>query len=83
MFLLKEARERARAARQLLADGVDPLNAKKADKTAKALAAAKTITFRRQPSDTSSTRKRNGPRNTRRNGSPPLKTTHIQLLAIG
>jgi len=45
-FNLKEARERARAARQLLADGVDPLEAKKAAKTAKAVASIKQITFR-------------------------------------
>jgi integrase len=45
-FTLKEARERARAARQLLADGVDPLDAKKASKAAKAVASIKQITFR-------------------------------------
>jgi integrase len=45
-FSLKEARDRARAARQLLADGIDPLERKKADKAARALAAAKTISFR-------------------------------------
>jgi integrase len=44
-FDLKEARARARKARQLLKDGVDPLDAKAADKAAKALAAAKAITF--------------------------------------
>jgi len=44
-FTLKEARERARAARQLLADGIDPLDMKKADKAAKALAGAKMVTF--------------------------------------
>jgi hypothetical protein len=36
-FTLKEARERARAARQLLADGIDPLDKKKAAKAAKAV----------------------------------------------
>ena len=45
-FNLKEARQRARAARQLLADGIDPLEAKKAAKTAKAVASIKQITFR-------------------------------------
>ena len=45
-FSLKEARDRARAARQLLADGIDPLEQKKADKAARALAEAKGITFR-------------------------------------
>ena len=40
-FTLKEARERARAARQLLADGHDPLDAKR-----EARAAAKALTFR-------------------------------------
>jgi integrase len=44
-FDLKEARARARTARQLLKDGIDPLNQKAADKAAKALAAAKAITF--------------------------------------
>jgi hypothetical protein len=44
-FSLKEARARAKAKRQLLADGIDPLEQKKADKTAKALAAARTIAF--------------------------------------
>lgn len=45
-FSLKEARDRARKARQLLADGIDPLEQKKADKAARALAAAKAITFK-------------------------------------
>jgi integrase len=44
-FSLKEARERARAARQKLADGIDPLAAKRDERTAKALAAARTLTF--------------------------------------
>jgi integrase len=44
-FSLKEARERARAARQLLADGIDPIQAKR-EKRATALAdEAKRITF--------------------------------------
>jgi integrase len=47
VFTLKEARDRARAKRQLLADGIDPLVAKAAAKTAKALAAAKNITFKK------------------------------------
>jgi integrase len=42
---LKEARERARRARQMLLDGFDPLDARKAQRTAQALEAAKTITF--------------------------------------
>jgi integrase len=45
-FSLKEARERARAARQLLADGVDPLAAKQANKQAAKLAEARKLTFR-------------------------------------
>ena len=45
-FNLKEARERARAARQLLADGVDPLVNKHAAIEAAKLAAAKILTFR-------------------------------------
>jgi integrase len=44
-FTLKEARQRARAARQLLADGLDPIDAKKAARAAQALEAAKAITF--------------------------------------
>jgi integrase len=45
-FTLKEARERARAKRQLLADGIDPLDAKAAARAAKAIASIKQITFR-------------------------------------
>jgi integrase len=45
-FNLKEARERARSARQLLADGVDPLAAKHAAKAAAKAAAAKALSFR-------------------------------------
>jgi integrase len=44
-FGLKEARARAKAARQLLADNIDPLEQKKADKAARALASAKAISF--------------------------------------
>jgi integrase len=44
-FNLEEARERARKARQLLADGIDPIDARAAQKAAEALDAAKTITF--------------------------------------
>lgn len=44
-FTLKEARERARKARQLLADGRDPIEEKKAAKATSALANAKTFTF--------------------------------------
>jgi hypothetical protein len=43
---LKDARERARAARLLLLDGIDPLEARKAAKAARALEAAKSMTFR-------------------------------------
>src|SRR5215469_1483127 len=45
-FSLKDARDRARAARQLLADGVDPLAAKQANKQAAKLAEARKLTFR-------------------------------------
>jgi integrase len=45
-FSLKEARERARQARQLLADGIDPLERKRADEAAAKLAAARKLTFR-------------------------------------
>lgn len=45
-FNLPEARERARAARQQLADGVDPIAAKAEKKAAEALAAAAHLTFK-------------------------------------
>ncbi len=44
-FNLDEARERARQARQQLADGIDPIEAKKASMTAQAIEAAKAVTF--------------------------------------
>ncbi len=44
-FTLKEARERARAARQKLADGIDPIDARRAQRAAQAMEAARTITF--------------------------------------
>src|SRR6266403_1612337 len=45
-YNLKEARERARDARQLLHSGIDPIEHRKAAKAAQALAAAKTRTFK-------------------------------------
>jgi integrase len=45
-FSLKEARERARAARQLVADGVDPVEQRKARKEAAQAADAKRLSFR-------------------------------------
>ena len=45
-FSLKEARGRARTARQLLADGVDPLDQKQATRAAAKLAAARRLAFR-------------------------------------
>jgi integrase len=45
-FTLSEARQRARIARQQLADGVDPLKQKRAQRAAEAAAALKTITFK-------------------------------------
>jgi integrase len=42
---LKQARQRARKARQQLLDGTDPLDAKKAECIAQTLAAARTLTF--------------------------------------
>jgi Arm DNA-binding domain len=42
---LKEARQKARKARQQLLDGIDPLEAKEAVRGAEALAAARTLTF--------------------------------------
>jgi integrase len=44
-FTLEEARSRARQARQLLADGIDPLEARQAEHAKRALAAAQVITF--------------------------------------
>ena len=45
-FSLREARERARAARQLLADRIDPLAGKRAAEEAVKLAEARKLTFR-------------------------------------
>jgi integrase len=45
-FTLDEARQRALRARQQLRDGVDPINARKVDRDAKALEAAKHLTFK-------------------------------------
>lgn len=45
-FSLAQARERAREARRQLADGKDPLVAKRADKAAAKLTAARRLTFR-------------------------------------
>jgi integrase len=45
-FSLKQARERALAARRLLADGADPLATKQANKQAAKLAEARKLTFR-------------------------------------
>jgi hypothetical protein len=45
-FSLAEARERARKARQQLKDGIDPLTQRRADKAARALEAAKSMTFK-------------------------------------
>lgn len=45
-FNLKEARERARSARQLLADGVDPLDVKRQRRAQAEAAAAKALSFR-------------------------------------
>lgn len=44
-FSLKEARERAKQPRQLVADGVDPIEAKHSERSAKLAAQAKQITF--------------------------------------
>jgi integrase len=45
-FTLKEARERARAARQLIHDGIDPIEAKKAERAKAAAAKARLLIFR-------------------------------------
>jgi integrase len=45
-YNLKEARERARDARQLLHSGIDPIEDRKAKKAERALAAAKSVTFK-------------------------------------
>jgi len=44
-FTLDEARQRARAARQLLHDGIDPLAERVARRTQRTVAAAKAVTF--------------------------------------
>jgi integrase len=45
-FTLEEARKRNKAVSQQLADGIDPLAAKRAAKAAQAVVAAKTLTFK-------------------------------------
>jgi integrase len=45
IFSLREARERARVARQLLADGIDPLEVKRSERAKQAAELAKTLTF--------------------------------------
>jgi integrase len=45
-FSLKEARERARKYRQMLADGIDPIEARRKERGARRAAAAKSMTFR-------------------------------------
>ena len=42
---LKDARDRAHMARRLLLDGIDPLDARKAERAAQALEAARSLTF--------------------------------------
>lgn len=44
-FSLREARDRARQARQLVADGIDPIDQRKGDRQEKRLAAARAKTF--------------------------------------
>src|SRR5262249_8288209 len=44
-FTLREARERARKARQLIADGIDPLEAKPAERAKQAQAQARVLNF--------------------------------------
>src|SRR5262245_20780042 len=44
---LADARERAKAARQLIIDGHDPIEFRKAERTARRLEAAKTVSFQR------------------------------------
>jgi integrase len=46
LFSLAEARERAKAKRQLLADGIDPIEQRQAQKQAEAVEKAKAVTFR-------------------------------------
>ncbi len=67
-FTLDEARERARKARQLLKDGIDPLDARKDEK--KALAAAANVTFRECVEQYYKFHSRKWNQNTARNFSP-------------
>ena len=46
VFSLAEARERAREARRLVVQGIDPIEARRAERSAKALDAAKAMSFR-------------------------------------
>jgi hypothetical protein len=73
---LRDARERARAARQLL-DGVDPIAAKKKTKTDAALAAAKALTFEEAALQYPSTRGQVGQRQTQR--AIPLVVASLRL----
>ncbi len=46
VWSLKEARERARLARQRISDGIDPLELRRAERVKQAQAAARTLSFR-------------------------------------
>ena len=46
VFSLAEAREKARAARRLVAEGTDPIDHRRAERAAKAVGAAKTMSFK-------------------------------------
>ena len=50
-FTLEQARQRAREARQRLADGIDPITAKRADRAAKLAAANRVVTFKQCADD--------------------------------
>jgi len=46
IFSLADAREKARTARRLVAEGVDPIDNRRAERTAKAVGVAKTMSFK-------------------------------------
>jgi hypothetical protein len=85
-FTLDEARERARRARQLLNDGIDPIDARAAERVKaaaeRALAAARTRHFGPPPSNITNSSRRNGrTSSTPANSSLRSGLTPIRFLA--
>jgi hypothetical protein len=78
-FDLSEARARARKARQLLRDGVDPLEARKVKRAQQALEAAKAKPLRQPPLNISTATSHNGQTiTTAKNSCPAFGCTLFQ-----